>query len=165
MEQEYRRNSVDAPAMSTSGRSILGQVGKSSLISSYKFIQSTVPTLHQLVAFDFANPLNIEVALSHKSNVHCYSILFYEYFLSSCLFSLYQIHLELAKYHELGRFAVSEDTRNLKAALYHLEQSAACGFLESILACARIYLNLPNDILTELHVEVSGRHDLVTGVP
>ncbi|XP_071815012.1 eukaryotic elongation factor 2 kinase-like [Apostichopus japonicus] len=66
-----------------------------------------------------------------------------------------QIHLELAKYHELGRFAVSEDTRNLKAALYHLEQSAQCGILESILASARIYLNIPNDILTDLHVDES----------
>lgn len=88
MEMEYRRGSIDRPKVSTSGRSILGQ-----------------------------------------------------------------IHLELCKYHELGRFAVSEDTRNFKAAIYHLEQAAHCGILEAILAAARIYLQLPNDILTDLHVE------------
>lgn len=63
-----------------------------------------------------------------------------------------QIHLDMAKYHELGRFAPDDNSRNMEAALYHLRHGADCGVLEAIHAMARICLQLSHDILTEVTV-------------
>ncbi|XP_070580625.1 LOW QUALITY PROTEIN: eukaryotic elongation factor 2 kinase-like [Ptychodera flava] len=66
-----------------------------------------------------------------------------------------QVHLEMAKYHELGRFCENEDERDMESALFHLNQAANCGSLESIIAVAHIYLQLPNDVLPEISVKES----------
>ncbi|XP_072039957.1 eukaryotic elongation factor 2 kinase-like [Amphiura filiformis] len=64
-----------------------------------------------------------------------------------------QIHLDLARYHEIGRFAEDENDRNMDAALYHLEQAAKCGVLEAIIGMARMYVQLPHDVLEEMSVD------------
>ena len=66
-----------------------------------------------------------------------------------------QIHLDLARYHEIGRFSEDENDRNLDGALYHVEQAARCGVLEAIISMARMYCQLPHDVLEELNVDVS----------
>ncbi len=66
-----------------------------------------------------------------------------------------QIHLDLARYHEIGRFAEDENDRNIDAALYHLEQAAKCGVLEAMISMARMYVQLPHDVLEETTVDVS----------
>ncbi|XP_033100610.1 eukaryotic elongation factor 2 kinase-like isoform X2 [Anneissia japonica] len=63
-----------------------------------------------------------------------------------------KIHLDMARYHEIGRFAESENERNMDAALYHLEQAALCGSLEAIINLAKIHLQLPHDILEDFTV-------------
>eukprot|EP00057_Strongylocentrotus_purpuratus_P017799 XP_011672273.1 PREDICTED: eukaryotic elongation factor 2 kinase isoform X1 [Strongylocentrotus purpuratus] len=63
-----------------------------------------------------------------------------------------QIHLDMAKYHEMGRFAPDDNSRNMEAALYHLRHGADCGVLEAIIAMARICLQLTHDVLTEVSV-------------
>ncbi|XP_038064162.1 eukaryotic elongation factor 2 kinase-like isoform X2 [Patiria miniata] len=67
--------------------------------------------------------------------------------------TLGQIHLDLAKYHEIGRFVDSLEQRNMQAAFYHLQQASHCGTMEAILALARIYLNLPHDILEAVVID------------
>ncbi|XP_071492332.1 eukaryotic elongation factor 2 kinase-like [Diadema antillarum] len=66
-----------------------------------------------------------------------------------------QIHLDLAKYHEMGRLAPDDNSRNMEAAIYHLRHAADCGVLEGIIAMARICLQLTHDILTEVVVPES----------
>ncbi|XP_006818441.1 eukaryotic elongation factor 2 kinase-like isoform X2 [Saccoglossus kowalevskii] len=67
-----------------------------------------------------------------------------------------QVHLEIAKYHQNGRFSKSlTDDRDLESALFHLNQSANCGVLEGIIAVSHIYLQLPNDVLPEVTVKQS----------
>nr|XP_054762938.1 eukaryotic elongation factor 2 kinase-like [Lytechinus pictus] len=63
-----------------------------------------------------------------------------------------QIHLDMAKYHELGRFVADDNDRNMEAAIYHLRHAADCGVLEAIQAMARICLQLSHDVLTEVTV-------------
>ena len=70
-------------------------------------------------------------------------------------FSASQIHLDMAKYHELGRFAPDDGSRNMEAALYHLRHAADCGALEAIIAMARICLQMTHDVLVEVNVSVS----------
>ncbi|XP_071965681.1 eukaryotic elongation factor 2 kinase-like [Antedon mediterranea] len=64
-----------------------------------------------------------------------------------------KIHMDMARYHEIGRFAQTDDVRNMEAALYHLEQSGLCGSLEAIINLAKIYLQLPHDVLEDHSVE------------
>lgn len=67
-----------------------------------------------------------------------------------------QIHMDLAKYHELGRFTpAGMDNYDHEAALYHLKHAASCGNLEAIIVTARIYLQLPHDLLGSVTVEDS----------
>lgn len=63
-----------------------------------------------------------------------------------------QIHLDLAKYHELGRFSVQDEDYDKDAAFFHLKQSAMCGNMEAVNVMAKIYLQLPHDILTVISV-------------
>ncbi|XP_022095508.1 eukaryotic elongation factor 2 kinase-like isoform X2 [Acanthaster planci] len=69
--------------------------------------------------------------------------------------TLGQVHLDLAKYHEIGRFVDNLEERNMQAAFYHLQQASNCGVMEAILALARIYLNLPHDILEAVVIDES----------
>lgn len=65
-----------------------------------------------------------------------------------------QIHLDLASYHEMGRFS-DDMTPNLDSAMYHLAKSAHCGIAEALYTLARIYLQQSHDRFAGLSVEVS----------
>ncbi len=49
------------------------------------------------------------------------------------------VHLDLAKYHELRRFT-DDGTYDKAAALFHLRCAADCGVIAAATAYARIYL-------------------------
>ena len=67
-----------------------------------------------------------------------------------------QLHLDLAKYHEMQRFTEAEkEGYDKEAALYHLKHAADCGNLEGIITMSRIALHLPHDVLTDLEMEES----------
>lgn len=69
-----------------------------------------------------------------------------------------QIHLEMARCHENGRFGaggdgntahVQEGQYDQEAAVFHLEQAARCGILEALLVLAKVHLGLPHDMLED----------------
>uniref|UniRef100_A0A646QD63 Eukaryotic elongation factor 2 kinase n=1 Tax=Hemiscolopendra marginata TaxID=943146 RepID=A0A646QD63_9MYRI len=64
-----------------------------------------------------------------------------------------QIHLDLAKYHEMCRFTSVNGSYDKASALFHLQHAADCGNLEAICNLARIYLNLVHDILVDIEME------------
>lgn len=70
--------------------------------------------------------------------------------------TLGRIHLELAKYHEIGRFCSSiyEDF-DQDAAFFHLKQAAKLEVVEAMSNAAKIYLRLPREILPDFSVEES----------
>lgn len=89
-----------------------------------------------------------------------------------------QVHLDMARYHELGRFLVdaggggpvvahntdSSDLHNMDldavvcapiaydkpSAWFHLELAARCHVLEAVLTLAKIHLSLPHDLLKDI---------------
>lgn len=63
-----------------------------------------------------------------------------------------QIHLDLAKYHELNRFVKENEPFDKEAAIYHLSQAAKCGCLEAIKTMAQLHLGLPHDTLPGIQV-------------
>jgi len=65
-----------------------------------------------------------------------------------------QVHHELAKYHEIGRFALDGDESRIdwKSALFHEEHAAELGIPEAIVTMAKIYLHLPHDVLVSCEV-------------
>lgn len=71
--------------------------------------------------------------------------------LCSFLFPL-QVHLELAKYNEMGRF--TEHEPQMDCAMFHLEQAAACAVVPALVTVAEIYLQLPHEILASATVQV-----------
>lgn len=65
-----------------------------------------------------------------------------------------QIHLDLAKYHEMQRFTKPDSVGyDQDAALFHLRHAADCGNLQAIINVARMFIGLPHDILTDLTLE------------
>ena len=68
------------------------------------------------------------------------------------VFFFLQVHLELAKYNDMGRFTDHEP--QMDCAMFHLEQAAACSVLPAIVTMAEIYLRLPHDILASATVQV-----------
>ena len=67
-----------------------------------------------------------------------------------------QIHLDMAKYHEMQRFTkADQEGYDKEAALFHLRHSADCGNLEAIITMARVALQLPHDVLTDLTMNES----------
>ncbi|CAF0909096.1 unnamed protein product [Brachionus calyciflorus] len=63
-------------------------------------------------------------------------------------------HLEMAKYHECGRFSENEtDEYDQESAFFHLKQSADLGVKEAIVNIAKIYLGLPHDLLASYQEE------------
>jgi len=64
-----------------------------------------------------------------------------------------QIHHDLAKYHELGRFAKSEDEIDFEAVLFHEKTAAELGVMEAVLTMARLYLGMQRDILVNYELE------------
>jgi elongation factor 2 kinase len=67
-----------------------------------------------------------------------------------------QIHFDIAKYHEIQRFT-KPDTEGYdkEAALFHLRHAADCGNLDAIITMARVALQLPHDVLTDLTMDES----------
>jgi len=68
-----------------------------------------------------------------------------------------QVHHDLAKYHEMGRFIIpgSDDAPDLQAALFHEQQAAELGVKEAIVTMADIYLQRSQDVLASITVDVS----------
>lgn len=65
-----------------------------------------------------------------------------------------KIHLDMCKYHIMGRFSENEnDEIDEKAAFFHLQQAANLGVIEALTNMAAIYLDLPHDILSNYQVE------------
>lgn len=60
-----------------------------------------------------------------------------------------QVHLDLAKYHEICRFC-DDGNYDKAAAFFHLKCAADCGLLEAIIAMAKIYFGMPHDILADV---------------
>jgi hypothetical protein len=68
-----------------------------------------------------------------------------------------KVHLELCKYHELGRFRDDDsEACDEEAAFFHLKQAAYLGIKEALINIAKIYLQLPHEILPSYQVEVGG---------
>lgn len=74
--------------------------------------------------------------------------------------ALLQVHHDLAKYHEMGRFILpgSDDSRDLDAALFHEQQAAELGIKEAVVTMANIYLQRSRDVLANITVDVSNQH-------
>jgi len=70
-----------------------------------------------------------------------------------------QIHHEMAKYHEMGRFSVVEDEVDWDAALYHEEHAAELGVLEAINTLAKLYLGLQRDLF--LNCTVNSNSEMI----
>ncbi|XP_055874771.1 eukaryotic elongation factor 2 kinase-like [Biomphalaria glabrata] len=66
-----------------------------------------------------------------------------------------QIHHEMAKYHEIGRFSLQEDVIDWESALYHEEHAAQLGVLEAIITMAKLYLGLQRDMFVNCTVQQS----------
>lgn len=69
--------------------------------------------------------------------------------------TLGQIHLEIAKCHENGRFApeghaFDEGNYDHDSAMFHMEKAAQCGSLEAVLTLAKLHLGLPHDLLQDI---------------
>ena len=66
-----------------------------------------------------------------------------------------KVHLELCKYYEVGRFSEPDsDEFDEAAAFYHLQQAANLGVVDALTSIAKIYLQMPRDILPNYKVEV-----------
>lgn len=67
------------------------------------------------------------------------------------------MHHEIAKYHEIGRFApdANEQKIDWSSALFHEDHAAMLGVPEAIVTMAKIYLHIPHDVLVSCVVPVS----------
>ena len=66
---------------------------------------------------------------------------------------IFQIHFNLAEYHEVGRFS-RDHLPDLKSSMYHLTKSAQCGTVGALYMLARIHLQQPREKFWDLIVEV-----------
>ncbi|CAF0889007.1 unnamed protein product [Brachionus calyciflorus] len=65
-----------------------------------------------------------------------------------------KVHLELCKYHEIGRFVANENGQfDEEAAFFHLQLAANLGVTDALVNCAKIYMQIPHDILPDFKVE------------
>ncbi|XP_014673783.1 PREDICTED: eukaryotic elongation factor 2 kinase-like [Priapulus caudatus] len=63
------------------------------------------------------------------------------------------VHLDLAKYHEMGRFKEQDGAEcDMDAAMFHLKQAVNCEVLEAIQIMAKLYLNMPTDIFSSVQI-------------
>lgn len=60
--------------------------------------------------------------------------------------------MELCRFNYVGRFTDNEP--DIDSALFHLEQAASCDIVEANSELAKIYLQLPHEILEDYFVEV-----------
>ena len=68
------------------------------------------------------------------------------------------VHFELAKYHEMCRFS-ENGIYDKNAALFHLKSAADCGIVAAIVNIAKIYSDLPHDILADVSREDTSADD------
>lgn len=70
---------------------------------------------------------------------------------------LAKIHLELCNYHEIGRFIDLENGESIDngAAFFHLKQAAKLGEVNALQNIAKIYMQIPRDILPQFKMEVN----------
>eukprot|EP00918_Siedleckia_nematoides_P039790 GHVU01086475.1.p1 GENE.GHVU01086475.1~~GHVU01086475.1.p1 ORF type:complete len:243 (-),score=48.94 GHVU01086475.1:1636-2364(-) len=66
-----------------------------------------------------------------------------------------QIHHEMAKYHELGRFASDSAEIDMESAVFHEEQAAQLGIIEAMVTMAHLYLGMQRDVLVNCTVQDS----------
>lgn len=68
---------------------------------------------------------------------------------------LAKIHLELCNYHEIGRFIDLENGESIDngAAFFHLKQAAKLGEVNALQNIAKIYMQIPRDILPQFKME------------
>lgn len=85
-----------------------------------------------------ARPSNLQAEMM-RSNQHDDSI-------------LGQVHLALAKYHEICRFT-DDGTYDKEAALFHLKAGAECGIVNAMVSVARLYCGLPHDVLSDINYD------------
>lgn len=73
-------------------------------------------------------------------------------------FRFMQVHHEMAKYHEVGRFIIngerSEDNVDWESAVFHEEHAADLGELEAIVTMAKLHLALERDVLVNCTIQV-----------
>lgn len=73
-----------------------------------------------------------------------------------------KVHLEMCKYYEVGRFSEPEsDVFDEEAAFFHLLQAANLGIGDALTNVAKIYLQMPHDILSNYKVEVISELNVV----
>lgn len=65
--------------------------------------------------------------------------------------------MELCNYHEIGRFIDLGEGEKIdhEAAFFHLKQAAKLGEVNALQNIAKIYMQIPRDILPEYKVEVN----------
>lgn len=64
----------------------------------------------------------------------------------------------MCKYHEIGRFLDDADDLNkidYEAAFFHLKMAADLGEIEALVNIAKIFMQLPHDILPEFKLQVN----------
>ncbi|KAK2154375.1 hypothetical protein LSH36_269g00033 [Paralvinella palmiformis] len=71
-----------------------------------------------------------------------------------------QIHHELAKYHDLGRFSDKLAPIDADAVLFHEQHAADLGVKEAILTMANLYLGIPQDVLVNFTIQPSEDHKI-----
>ncbi|XP_043209995.1 eukaryotic elongation factor 2 kinase-like isoform X2 [Amphibalanus amphitrite] len=100
--------------------------------------------LFQEVISNKQRPSNIEAEVCRISTAEAPSI-------------LGQIHFDLAKYHEVGRFLGEDKTAayDRSAGMFHLERAVDCGVREAIITLADICLGRPHDLLSDVQLEDS----------
>lgn len=65
-----------------------------------------------------------------------------------------QVHHEIAKYHEIGRFCdKNEEDIDWDSAIFHETLAAELGELEAILTMAKLYMGLERNVLVNCTVE------------
>ncbi|CAF0781899.1 unnamed protein product [Rotaria sordida] len=70
-----------------------------------------------------------------------------------------QIHLEMCKCYQVGRFSeLGSEEFDEESALYHLEQAAELCVKEAVFTLAKIYLDLPRDLLSHYRPTDQGHH-------
>uniref|UniRef100_A0A5S6R291 Alpha-type protein kinase domain-containing protein n=1 Tax=Trichuris muris TaxID=70415 RepID=A0A5S6R291_TRIMR len=63
------------------------------------------------------------------------------------------VHLDLARYHELGKFAPEGAPYDHASAWFHLTAAAKCGLHEAVVTLAKIYLGFPHELLSDFTIE------------
>ncbi|KFD52577.1 hypothetical protein M514_06611 [Trichuris suis] len=63
------------------------------------------------------------------------------------------IHLDLARYHELGKFTTEGVPYDHASAWFHLTAAAKCGSHEAVVTLAKIYLGFPHELLSDFTIE------------